>query len=249
MIPRGVRFRVELPDGSARGYVCENFGALLRLPDLGPIGSNGLANARDFLTPVAAFEDIEGDFELVAKFQGRLWRAAIGHSPLDVVAWHGNYAPCKYDLRRFNTIGSISYDHPDPSIFTVLHLAQRHRRVRPTWTSRSSRRAGWWRRTPSARRGSTATWPASSWAWSHGVYDAKAEGFAAGRRVAAQLHERPRTGRGHVREGQQRRPVEARRDHGHHGLHVRDARGDPADRAGARRRQRASATTWSAGRA
>jgi homogentisate 1,2-dioxygenase len=123
VIPRGVRFRVALPDGSARGYVCENFGALLRLPELGPIGSNGLANARDFLTPVAAFEDREGEFELVAKFQGSLWSAPIGHSPLDVVAWHGNYAPYKYDLRRFNTIGSISYDHPDPCIFTVLTSA------------------------------------------------------------------------------------------------------------------------------
>jgi homogentisate 1,2-dioxygenase len=120
VIPRGVRFRVDLPDGEARGYVCENFGALLRLPELGPIGSNCLANARDFLTPVAAFEDVEGAFELVAKFQGSLWTAAIDHSPLDVVGWHGNYAPYKYDLGRFNTIGSISHDHPDPSIFTVL---------------------------------------------------------------------------------------------------------------------------------
>src|SRR5690606_10292734 len=106
VIPRGIRFRVELLDATARGYVCENFGAMFRLPDLGPIGSNGLANPRDFLTPEAAFEDVEGDFELVAKFQGHLWRADIGHSPLDVVGWHGNYAPYKYDLRRFNTIGS-----------------------------------------------------------------------------------------------------------------------------------------------
>jgi homogentisate 1,2-dioxygenase len=120
VIPRGVRFQVTLPDGEARGYICENFGALLQLPDLGVIGSNGLANPRDFLTPQAAFEDREGDFELVAKFAGNLWRASIGHSPLDVVAWHGNYAPYKYDLRHFNTIGSISYDHPDPSIFLVL---------------------------------------------------------------------------------------------------------------------------------
>ena len=120
VIPRGVRFQVELLDGAARGYICENFGALLRLPDLGPIGSNGLANPRDFLTPVACYEEHEGDFELVAKFCGQLWSARIGHSPLDVVAWHGNYAPYKYDLRRFNAIGSISYDHPDPSIFLVL---------------------------------------------------------------------------------------------------------------------------------
>ncbi len=120
VIPRGVRFRVELMNGSARGYVAENFGALLRLPELGPIGSNSLANARDFLYPTAAYEDKQGKCELVAKFQGRLWSADMDHSPLDVVAWHGNYAPYKYDLTRFNTIGSISYDHPDPSIFTVL---------------------------------------------------------------------------------------------------------------------------------
>jgi homogentisate 1,2-dioxygenase len=120
VIPRGVKFRVVLPDGTARGYVCENFGALLRLPDLGPIGSNGLANSRDFLTPVAAYEDRQGDFTLITKFLGKLWSAKIGHSPLDVVAWHGNYAPYKYDLRRFNTINTVSFDHPDPSIFTVL---------------------------------------------------------------------------------------------------------------------------------
>lgn len=120
VIPRGIRFRVSLPDREARGYVCENFGAFMRLPDLGPIGSNGLANPRDFLAPNAAFEDAEGDFELIAKFQGHLWRADIGHSPLDVVGWHGNHAPYKYDLRKFNTIGSISHDHPDPSIFLVL---------------------------------------------------------------------------------------------------------------------------------
>ena len=123
VIPRGLRFRVDLPDGASRGYLAENFGAALRLPDLGPIGSNGLANPRDFETPVAAYEDIEGDFRLLTKFQGRLWSAAIGHSPLDVVAWHGNHVPYRYDLRRFNTIGSISYDHPDPSIFTVLTSA------------------------------------------------------------------------------------------------------------------------------
>ncbi|HEX4884052.1 MAG TPA: homogentisate 1,2-dioxygenase [Casimicrobiaceae bacterium] len=120
VIPRGVRFAVELPDGPSRGYVCENFGALFRIPDMGPIGSNGLANPRDFETPVASYEDREGDFELVTKFMGRRWAARIDHSPLDVVAWHGNYAPYRYDLKRFNVIGSISYDHPDPSIFLVL---------------------------------------------------------------------------------------------------------------------------------
>ncbi|HEY4093176.1 MAG TPA: homogentisate 1,2-dioxygenase [Luteibacter sp.] len=120
VVPRGIRFLVELPDGEARGYVAENFGAPLHLPDLGPIGANGLAHARDFLAPVAAYEDLDGDFSLVAKFQGHLWSARIDHSPLDVVAWHGNYTPYKYDLRRFNAIGSIAVDHPDPSIFTVL---------------------------------------------------------------------------------------------------------------------------------
>jgi homogentisate 1,2-dioxygenase len=120
VVPRGLRFRVELPAGPVRGYVCENFGAPLRLPDLGPIGANGLAQPRDFETPVAWYEDTEGAFELVAKFGGALWSAPLGHSPLDVVAWHGNNAPYRYDLRRFNTLGSISHDHPDPSIFLVL---------------------------------------------------------------------------------------------------------------------------------
>ena len=120
VIPRGLRLRVELLDSAARGYICENYGALFRLPDLGPIGSNGLANSRDFQTSVAWYEDRDGDFELVGKFMAKLWSAQIDHSPLDVVAWHGNYAPYKYDLRRFNAIGSISFDHPDPSIFLVL---------------------------------------------------------------------------------------------------------------------------------
>lgn len=120
VIPRGIRFRVQLLDECARGYVCENFGAAFRLPDLGPIGSNGLANPRDFLSPVAWYEDRDEQFELMAKFGGHLWSARMEHSPLDVVAWHGNHAPYKYDLRRFNVLGSISYDHPDPSIFLVL---------------------------------------------------------------------------------------------------------------------------------
>ena len=120
VIQCGIKFHVEVPDGMSRGYVCENYGAALRLPSLGPIGSNGLANPRDFGTPVAAYEDREGDFTLTCKMGNNLWSAKIGHSPLDVVAWHGNYAPYKYDLADFNVIGSISYDHPDPSIFTVL---------------------------------------------------------------------------------------------------------------------------------
>ncbi|WP_375739723.1 homogentisate 1,2-dioxygenase [Pseudomonas boanensis] len=120
VIPRGMKFRVELLDSSARGYICENHGCALRLPDLGPIGSNGLANPRDFLAPVAHYEDVNAPVELVQKFLGELWATTLDHSPLDVVAWHGNNVPYKYDLRRFNTIGTVSYDHPDPSIFTVL---------------------------------------------------------------------------------------------------------------------------------
>ncbi|MZE81769.1 homogentisate 1,2-dioxygenase [Streptomyces xinghaiensis] len=120
LIPRGVRFRVELTAGTARGYVCENYGRPFTLPELGPIGANGLANPRDFLAPAAAFEDREEPVEVVNKFCGNLWAAVYGHSPLDVVAWHGTLAPYVYDLRRFNVLGSISYDHPDPSIFTVL---------------------------------------------------------------------------------------------------------------------------------
>ncbi|GAA4692881.1 homogentisate 1,2-dioxygenase [Streptomyces youssoufiensis] len=120
LIPRGVRFRVELLDASARGYVCENYGQPFVLPDLGPIGANGLANPRDFRAPVAAYEEREAPTEVVNKFCGNLWAATYDHSPLDVVAWHGNHVPYVYDLHRFNVIGSISYDHPDPSIFTVL---------------------------------------------------------------------------------------------------------------------------------
>ncbi|MBP2512394.1 homogentisate 1,2-dioxygenase [Sphingomonas sp. PvP018] len=120
LIPRGVRFRALLPDGQATGYVAENHGALFRLPDLGPIGANGLANPRDFETPVAWFEDRDTRFEVIQKFMGSLWCTTLEHSPLDVVAWHGNLAPWRYDLARFNTINTVSFDHPDPSIFTVL---------------------------------------------------------------------------------------------------------------------------------
>jgi homogentisate 1,2-dioxygenase len=184
VIPRGIRFRIELPDGQARGYVAENFGAALRLPELGPIGSNGLANARDFLAPVAAYEDIEGEFELVAKFQGRLWSARIDHSPLDVVGWHGNYAPYKYDLRRFNTIGSISYDHPDPSIFTVLTSSSDTPGVAnldfaifpPRWlVAEDTFRPPWFHRNIASEFMGLV----------HGAYDAKAGGFVPG---GASLH-------------------------------------------------------------
>ncbi|MCX7290121.1 homogentisate 1,2-dioxygenase [Janthinobacterium sp.] len=184
VIPRGVRFRVTLPDGQARGYVCENFGTAFRLPDMGPIGSNGLANARDFLTPHAAYEDIDGECELVAKFGGHLWRATLDHSPLDVVAWHGNYAPYKYDLRRFNTIGSISYDHPDPSIFLVLQAPSENPLLGaidfaifpPRWlAAEHTFRPPWFHRNVASEFMGLI----------HGVYDAKAAGFVPG---GASLH-------------------------------------------------------------
>ena len=120
VIPRGVRFRVDLASGSARGYVCENHGAPFRLPELGPIGANGLASPRDFSVPVAAFEDRDAPVDVVLRFGGHLWTTRYDHSPLDVVAWHGNYHPYKYDLARFNSMNTVSFDHPDPSIFTVL---------------------------------------------------------------------------------------------------------------------------------
>ncbi len=131
LLPRGVVFKVALPDGVSRGYVCENYGAQFRLPELGPIGSNGLANPRDFQAPVAAYEEAEGAYEVVKKFGGRFWRAPMKQSPFNVVAWHGNLAPVKYDTANFMTIGSISFDHPDPSIFTVLTSPSE----RPTATS------------------------------------------------------------------------------------------------------------------
>lgn len=120
VLPRGVKMRVELPSGPARGYICENYGAQFRLPELGPIGSNALANPRDFETPEAWFEDVDASIEYVQKYAGRLWSTTLDHSPFDVVGWHGNLAPYRYDLRRFCPVGSISFDHPDPSIYTVL---------------------------------------------------------------------------------------------------------------------------------
>ena len=120
VIPRGTKFRVDLVDGSVRGYILENYGMALTLPERGPIGANCLANARDFLYPVAAYEDIEESCELFLKSQGRMFRTELDQSPLDVVAWHGNYSAYKYDLRRFSPVGATLFDHPDPSIFTVL---------------------------------------------------------------------------------------------------------------------------------
>ena len=120
VIPRGVIFRVELVDKPARAYVCENYGGAFTLPDRGPIGANCLANPRDFHTPVASYEDVEEPHTLFVKWSGELYRTEVAHSPLDVVAWHGNYAPYKYDLRHFSPVGALLFDHPDPSIFTVM---------------------------------------------------------------------------------------------------------------------------------
>jgi homogentisate 1,2-dioxygenase len=184
VIPRGLRFRVELLDAGARGYLCENFGAPLKLPELGPIGANGLANARDFETPLAWYEERDGDFELVAKFAGRLWSARIAHSPLDVVAWHGNNVPYRYDLRRFNTMGSVSFDHPDPSIFLVLQSVSDTPGVDtldfvifpPRWLVMTDTfRPPWFHRNVASEFMGLI----------EGVYDAKAEGFAPG---GASLH-------------------------------------------------------------
>jgi homogentisate 1,2-dioxygenase len=123
VVPRGIKFAVELPDGAARGYLCENYGGAFTLPERGPIGANCLANPRDFLTPVAAYEDRDAPSRLVVKWGGALWQTDLDHSPLDVVAWHGNYAPYKYDLRRFSPVGPVLFDHADPSIFTTLTSA------------------------------------------------------------------------------------------------------------------------------
>jgi len=120
VIPRGVVFRAALLESQARGFICENYGARFALPERGPVGANGLANARDFCYPVAAFEDRAIDGKLRAKWGGDVFVCDLERSPLDVVAWHGDYAPCKYDLRAFSPLGAVAFDHPDPSIFTVL---------------------------------------------------------------------------------------------------------------------------------
>ncbi len=184
IIPRGVRFRVDLSDGPASGYVLENHGAPFRLPELGPIGANGLANSRDFETPVAAFEDRDEPTELVQKFGGRWWTTTLDHSPLDVVAWHGNHAPCRYDLTRFNTINTVSFDHPDPSIFTVLTSPSETPGTAacdfvifpPRWmVAEGTFRPPWFHRNVMSEFMGLIT----------GAYDAKAGGFAPG---GASLH-------------------------------------------------------------
>jgi homogentisate 1,2-dioxygenase len=178
LVPRGVKFRVEV-DGQCRGYVAENHGLPLRLPELGPIGANGLANPRDFETPVAWFEDRDEPTDVIQKSLGSLWTTTLDHSPLDVVAWHGNLAPCRYDLSRFNTIGSISFDHPDPSIFTVLtspsDVPGRANAdfviFPPRWmVGEDTFRPPWFHRNVMSE----------AMGLIHGAYDAKAEGFAPG---------------------------------------------------------------------
>ncbi len=179
VLPRGLRYRVRLAGAAARGYVCENFGAPFKLPDLGPIGANGLAQPRDFQIPRARYEDLDGQFALVGKFLGRLWRAPLDHSPLDVVAWHGNDVPYRYDLRRFNTLGSISHDHPDPSIFLVLHSPSDTPGTSnvdfvifpPRWlVMRDTFRPPWFHRNIASEYMGLV----------HGAYDAKAAGFTPG---------------------------------------------------------------------
>jgi len=184
LVPRGQRFAVELRDGPSRGYVCENYGAAFRLPELGPIGSNGLANARDFLAPVAAYVEDEAPWQIVAKLGGALWAAEQGHSPFEVVAWHGNLAPFKYDLARFMTIGTVSFDHPDPSIFTVLTAPSDLPGTAnvdfvifpPRWmVAEDTFRPPWFHRNVMSELMGLI----------HGAYDAKAEGFLPG---GASLH-------------------------------------------------------------
>jgi homogentisate 1,2-dioxygenase len=178
VVPRGMKFHVALLEREARGYVCENYGPPFRLPELGPIGSQGLAQARDFLAPLAAYEDT-GKCEVVAKFQGGLWSAAYPHSPLDVVAWHGDYVPYKYDLARFMTINTVSFDHPDPSIFTALTSPSGQPGVAncdfvifpPRWSvAENTFRPPWFHRNVMSELMGLV----------QGAYDAKAEGFLPG---------------------------------------------------------------------
>ena len=177
LVPRGMKFRVNLLNGEARGYVAENHGHPFRLPDLGPIGSNGLANPRDFEVPVASFEDRDEPTEIIQKSLGSLWTTTLDHSPLDVVGWHGNYAPWRYDLDRFNTMGTVSFDHPDPSIFTVLtspsNVPGRANAdfviFPPRWmVAEDTFRPPWFHRNLMSE----------AMGLIHGAYDAKAEGFA-----------------------------------------------------------------------
>jgi homogentisate 1,2-dioxygenase len=177
VLPRGLKFKVGV-QGASRGYLCENYGAHFRLPELGPIGAQGLAQKRDFQAPVAAYEE-RGKCELVLKFLGGLWSAEARHSPLDVAAWHGNGVPYKYDLARFMVINTVSFDHPDPSIFTVLTSPSGQPGVAncdfvifpPRWmVAEHTFRPPWFHRNVMSELMGLV----------HGAYDAKAEGFLPG---------------------------------------------------------------------
>ena len=179
VVPRGMKFKVLLAAGPARGYVCENYGPHFRLPELGPIGSQGLAQKRDFLAPVAACEAKRGPCQVVAKFLGGLWTTELRHSPLDIVAWHGNYVPYKYDLARFMAINTVSFDHADPSIFTVLSSPSGQPGVAncdfvifpPRWlVAEHTFRPPWFHRNVMSELMGLV----------RGEYDAKAEGFLPG---------------------------------------------------------------------
>ena len=179
LIPRGVTFKVTLPDGTARGYICENYGAKLTLPDRGPIGANCLANPRDFKTPVACYEDKETACTVSIKWCGQFYKTEVGHSPLDVVAWHGNYAPYKYDLATFSPVGALMFDHPDPSIFTVLTAPSDEVGTAnidfvifpPRWlVAENTFRPPWYHRNIMSEFMGLV----------HGQYDAKEEGFVPG---------------------------------------------------------------------
>ena len=241
VIPRGVKLRVELTDGPARGYLCENYGGAFTLPERGPIGANCLANQRDFMTPVAAYEDRDAPSRLYVKWGGVLWGADIDHSPLDVVAWHGNYAPYKYDLRRYSPVGPVLYDHADPSIFSVL-------------TAPSE--------TPGTANIDFVIFP-DRWLvaentfrppWYHmnvmsefmgliyGQYDAKPTGFVPGGMSLHNSHAAARARRRRLRARQQCR-TEAAKAGRHHGLHVRVALPAARDRL-CRRLRRAAARLW-----
>lgn len=179
IIPRGLVYRVEVLEGPARGFVCENYGQKFDLPNRGPIGANCLANPRDFKTPVAAFEDREVRSRVVIKWCGRFHETWIDHSPLDVVAWHGNYCPCKYDLRTYSPVGAILFDHPDPSIFTVLTAPSGQEGTanidfvlfRERWmVAEHSFRPPWYHKNIMSELMGNI----------YGIYDAKPQGFAPG---------------------------------------------------------------------
>jgi homogentisate 1,2-dioxygenase len=179
ILPRGLVYRVEVLEGPARGFVCENYGQKFDLPNRGPIGANCLANPRDFQTPVAAFEDRDAPSTVIIKWCGEFHATKIDHSPLDVVAWHGNYAPCKYDLRTYSPVGAILFDHPDPSIFTVLTAPSGQEGTanidfvlfRDRWlVAEHSFRPPWYHKNIMSELMGNI----------HGIYDAKPKGFVPG---------------------------------------------------------------------